>query len=197
MIFRVFKPGETGADNRRMTLTLILFLTLLAWAVYAYNRLIRDRNRVRTAWSDIDVQLRRRYDLVPNLVKTVQAYASYEKSLLSTVTELRERARATDEVSGKGELEIELARGVDRLIALAEAYPDLKANRSFLQLQTQLAEVEDHLQYARRYYNGAVRNLNTRIESFPDLIVARLFGFRQAGFFQAGEDGRQAIRVKT
>ena len=188
---------EITADKTAMTLILIPLFTLLVWAVYAYNRLIRDRNRVKTAWSDIDVQLRRRHDLVPNLVSTVKAYAAYEKSLLSTVTELRERARTTEEVSGKGELEGELARGVQRLIALAEAYPDLKANQSFLKLQSQLAEVEDHLQYARRYYNGAVRNINTRIESFPDLLIARLFRFRQAEFFQAGEDSRAAIEVKT
>jgi len=188
------------ADIVQMSFFLTVSLALpalLAWAIYAYNRLIRDRNRVSTAWSDIDVQLRRRHDLVPNLVKTVQAYAAYEKSLLSSVTALRERARTAEQIDGKGELESELAKGVNRLIALAEAYPDLKANQSFLELQGQLAEVEDHLQYARRYYNGSVRNLNTRIESFPDLFIARIFNFHQAKFFQAGEDSREPVRVKT
>ncbi len=188
---------DTVVDKPVMVLTFTLLLALGLWAIAAYNRLIRDRNRVRTAWSDIDVQLRRRHDLVPNLVRTVQAYAAYEKSLLSTVTALRARALATDEVDGKGDLEGKLAHGVARILALAEAYPDLKANRSFLELQAQLAEVEDHLQYARRYYNGAVRNLNTRIESFPDLLIARSFGFRQAAFFQAGEDSRAAIEIRT
>jgi len=154
------------------------------WGVYSYNRLVRDRNRVETAWSDIDVQLKRRHDLIPKLVAAVDQYAAYERSTLTTLVELRSRVAGVDDLNKKGALEGAIGSGLRSLMALVEAYPQLKADQNFLQLQAELSEVENQIQYARRFYNGTVRNLNTRIESFPDLLVARLFGYRQQPFFE-------------
>jgi LemA protein len=166
---------------------LILWLPaglLLVGAVTIYNLLIRDKNRVLAAWSDIDVQLKRRHDLLPKLVDAVRAYASYEKSTLEEITRLRTDAEQIETPVEKSRLETMITGRVRELIAVAEAYPDLKANRQFVDLMQQLSDVENHIQLARRYYNGAVRNLNIRIDSFPDLLIARLFGFKPAEFFQ-------------
>jgi LemA protein len=178
----------------------ILLIALLAglvlWGVLIFNRLVRDRNQVRSAWSDIDVQLTRRHDLVPQLVDAVRAYADYERATLSAVTELRTRAEAAGSLRDKARLEDEMEAGLHRLIALAEAYPELKADGNFLQLQRDLVETEDHLQYARRFYNGAVRIYNTRIESFPDMLVAKPFAFSPAEFFAVDDaEVRAAPRV--
>jgi LemA protein len=154
------------------------------WAIVIYNLLVRDKNRVLTAWSDIDVQLKRRHDLIPKLVEAVKHYADYESTMLTHITELRQQSETVADIARKGEVEQELAGTVNKLLAIAEDYPDLKASASYLDLQRNLTDVEQQLQYARRYYNGAVRNLNIRIESFPDMLVARLFGYRQAQFFQ-------------
>ncbi|HSJ23727.1 MAG TPA: LemA family protein [Longimicrobiales bacterium] len=170
-------------------------LILLAWVVYVFNRLVRLRNQMRTAWADIDVQLMRRHDLVPQLVAAVQGYAAHEKGLLQTVTELRAQAVATTSPAQLGTVETALEQALSRLFALKEAYPDLKASDNFAQLQQQLVEVEDHLQYARRFYNGAVRDYNTSIQRVPDLLVARSFGFGEAEFFQAGAAERGAVSV--
>ncbi len=156
---------------------------LLLWSVIIYNRLVRDRNRVSAGWSDIDVQLKRRHELIPKLVAAVQQYARYESSTMAAVTELREQARAR-EGAERARLETDIGRGVQRLIAIAEAYPDLQASGNFLALQNDISAVENDIQFARRYYNGAVRNLNTRIDSFPDLILARLFRFRPREYFE-------------
>ena len=155
-----------------MLTTLTLVVLAVAAAVWIYNRLVHDRNQVRNAWSDIDVQLVRRHDLVPQLVTAVKAYADYEQATMTAVTELRTRAEAASRLPDKAALEDAMETGLHRLIAVAEAYPDLKADANFRQLQDSLKEVEDHLQYARRFYNGSVRVLNTRIESFPHLLVA-------------------------
>jgi LemA protein len=165
------------------TITILISIALIAWAIFIYNRLVRDRNRVSAAWSDIDVQLKRRHDLLPKLVEAVKQYADYEKTTLSAVAELRARATETGTVAERGDVEVALGVGIQRLLAVAEAYPELKANQSFLDLQHNITEVENHIQYARRYYNGAVRNLNTRIESFPDLLLAKPFGYRYAEYF--------------
>jgi LemA protein len=165
-------------------LILIFCGTFTSWAILIYNRLVRDRNRVKTAWSDIDVQLKRRYDLIPKLVAAVEQYARYEQSTLKTIIEIRSQASQVDNADEKAPLEKLLGTGLGKLIALAEDYPELKADQSFLQLQRDLTDVENHIQYARRYYNGAVRNLNTRIASFPDLLIARSFGFQPQGFFE-------------
>lgn len=178
-------------------LSLVVLAGLLVWVVLIFNRLVRHRNQVRAAWSDIDVQLTRRHDLVPRLVDAVRAYADYERATLSAVTELRARAEKTERLRDKARLEDEMQLGLHRLIALAEAYPDLKADGNFLQLQRDLVDTEDQLQYARRFYNGAVRILNTRIETFPDLLVAKPFNFRPAEFFAVDDaEVRAAPRLE-
>ena len=156
----------------------------LAWFAWSFNRLVRDRNLVTEGWSGIDVQLKRRHDLVPSLVETVRGYAEFEKGLLEDVTRLRAGASGREATRELRNDENALTDRLRTLFAVAEAYPDLKANRSFLTLQQQLTEIEDALQYARRYYNGTVRNFNIRVESFPSNLVARLFGFSQAEFFE-------------
>ncbi len=170
----------------------IALIALVAWGIIVYNRLIADSNRIKAAWSDIDVQLRRRHDLIPQLVEAVKAYASYERKTLEEITSLRERSKVTDRVSEVGDIESELGGKVNRVMARIEAYPDLKADDSFISLQQNLTDVEDHIQYARRYYNGAVRIFNTRLDVFPDLIVARIFSFTPAEFFQIEEDEQRA-----
>lgn len=167
-----------------MVLISLVGLAVFAWAVFLYNRLVRDRNRVAAAWSDIAVQLKRRHDLIPKLVEAVRQYAAYESATLQAVTELRTRSEHAAEVGEIGAVESDLGSHLRRLLAVAESYPDLKADRSFLDLQQNLTQVENDLQYARRYYNGAVRNLNVRIDSFPDVLIARLFRYRPAAFFE-------------
>ena len=169
---------------------------LVVWAIVIFNRLVRYRNRTRAGWSDIDVQLQRRHDLIPRLVEAVRAYADYERATLSAVTELRRQSEQTDRPAAKARLEDRLAQGIERLLAVAESYPDLKASRNFLDLQDELVDTEDKLQYARRFYNGAVRELNTRIQSFPDLVVARTLGFREAEYFDAETGAEAAPAVK-
>ena len=167
-----------------MEILMLVFLLLLIWAVVIYNLLVRDRNHVLAAWSDIDVQLKRRHDLIPKLVDAVNAYAGYEKSTLDEITRLRSDAERIADPAEKARLEQGLTGRVRELVVLAEDYPELKASSQFLQLMQQLTEVENHIQYARRYYNGSVRNLTVRIHSFPDLLVARLLRFRTADFFE-------------
>lgn len=176
----------------------ILVIGLLVWAVVVFNLLIRDRNRVRQAWSDVDVQLTRRYDLVPRLVEMVKGYASYERALLTGVAELRSQGLALASPGSRGEVERSLGTGVQRLIAIAESYPDLKASENFLDLQHKLVDTEGQIQFARRYYNGAVNAFNTRIDQFPDLVVARLLRFRPAEFFNLDEPAHaQAPKVEV
>ena len=166
-----------------------LVVGLLAVAtVILYNRLVRSRNRVSTAWSDIDVQLQRRHDLIPQLVKAVDAYAQYEKATLEAVTELRAEAMRVVDVDARGKVEQALSEGVGRLLAVAESYPDLKANENFLKLQAELVETENYLQFARRYYNGSVRDYNTMTETVPSNLVARVFGFEPREVFQKTAD---------
>ena len=167
-----------------MTVVWLFVFVIIVWAIVIYNRLVRDRQRVLTAWSDIDVQLKRRYDLIPKLVAAVEQYASYERSTLETLIELRSRTGQVNDVGERGAIESQIGGGLRSLMALVEAYPELKADQSFLQLQGELTEVENHIQYARRFYNGSVRNLNTRIDSFPDLLLARVFNFIQQPFFE-------------
>jgi len=169
------------------TIFIILVAAILVWIAIIYNRLVSAKNTVLAAWSDIDVQLKRRHDLIPKLVEAVKQYASYEKATISAVTTLRTESEKIQEISKKGEVEIELGKMIHQLVAIAEDYPDLKANQSFLDLQYNLSEVEKNIQYARRYYNGAVRELNVRIESFPDLLIARFFHFLQAQYFDFDE----------
>jgi len=163
-------------------LILLVVIALLVWAAVSFNRLIRDRNRVAQAWSDVDVQLLRRHDLIPRLVEMVKGYAGYERAVLANVAELRSQgANATP--AARGEVEKTVTTGVSRLVALAEAYPDLKASENFRDLHTKLVDTENQIQYARRYYNGAVNLFNNRIQRFPDLLIANTFGFELAEFF--------------
>jgi LemA protein len=169
---------------------------LLVWAVFAYNRLVRLRNQVRTAWADIDVQLTRRHDLIPQLVAAVQGYANHERAALEAVTVLRSQAISLHSPARLAEVESALEQALSRIFALREAYPDLKASDNFARLQRDLVEVEEHLQYARRFYNGAVRDYNDAVQRMPDLIVARSANFQSEEFYQAKDEERPAVRVE-
>jgi len=173
----------------------LLAAAVLAAAIVAvlYNRLVRDRNRVDAAWSDIDVQLQRRHDLIPRLVEAVDQYAGYERATLEAVTALRVAATQATDIGDRGDAEEALSSGIGRLLLLAENYPELKADKSFLKLQYELVETEDYLQFARRYYNGSVRELNTRIETVPSNVIAGWFDFTQRGFFQKSADEAASV----
>ena len=164
------------------TIVLVILVALLVWAAVAFNLLIRDRNRVAQAWSDVDVQLLRRHDLIPRLVEMVKGYAGYERAVLSNIAELRGQS-GTASPAARGEAEKAVTSGVTKLVALAEAYPDLKASENFRDLHDKLVDTENQIQFARRYYNGAVNLLNNRIQRFPDLLIANTFGFKLAEFF--------------
>ena len=173
-----------------MSFVFLILLILVAWL---YNRLVAARNLARQGFADIDVQLKRRADLVPRLVEAVRGYAAYEKALLTTVTELRSAALADRTLAERFGHERQLGEGLKQLVLLQENYPDLKADANFRQLSQSLVEVEDHLQSARRFYNGAVKQYQTQLESFPDLMVARLFSFAPLPFFET--DDREGVRV--
>ena len=176
-------------------LAAVVVLALPVYGVWIFNRLVRQRNHVREGWSGIDVQLRRRTDLVPALVETVKGYAAHERKLFKDIAAIRSASIAAANVKTQQDTERDLKGALSRLIALQEAYPDLKADQNFLKLQEQLAEIEDHLQMARRYYNGSVRNLNIMIQSFPNLLVARPLGFEEAQFFEADDAASATPRV--
>jgi len=168
--------------------TVLLVVIALAvvmglWVVLAFNRLVRRRNLMREGWSGIDVQLKRRRNLIPNLVETVKAYSRHEKDVLAKVTELRSQGGGED-IKQTATRENALTDQLKMLFALAESYPKLKADVNYRQLMDHLADIEDQIQYARRYYNGAVRDYNIGVESFPSNTVARLFSFRLADFFE-------------
>ncbi len=166
-----------------IVLIVVLILTMLV--VFNYNALVRVRQHVRESWADIDTELKRRYDLVPNLVETVQGYASHERELFASVIAARTRAQASNGSPGsQASDEKPLVDGMRRLFAVAEAYPELKASENFLALQKELANTEDRIQRARRYFNANVREMNTRVEMFPSNIIARMFGFRREEYFE-------------
>jgi LemA protein len=179
-------------------LTRIVFALIAAAAIYAvviFNRLVRTRQMANEAWSGIDVQLKRRADLVPNLVEVVKGYAAHERGVLEEVTRLRGEAAALakEDVAHRAQAESALSVAIGRLIVLAENYPDLKASRNFLELQQQLATLETELQMARRYYNGAVRNQNMLVQSFPSNLVAALFGFGERDYFELSDAAERAV----
>jgi len=178
-----------------LTVLIMVTLAVLLWAAFGFNRLVRLRNQVRNAWADIDVQLRRRHDLVPQLVSAVKGYSGYERGVLTSVTELRAQAMTLKSPAKLGETEAALGKGVAQLLAVQEAYPEIKANQNFLQLQHDLVAIEDNLQYARRFYNGAVRDFNTSIQRFPDMLIAHAGGFAESEFFNAEEGDRPAVNV--
>ncbi len=161
--------------------------------IVLYNRLVRLRNMVREGWSGIDVQLKRRANLIPNLIETVKGYIGHERDLLEKVTELRSRSMQVGSLGEKQQVESALSGGLARLFAVAEGYPELKANQNFQNLQQQLSDIEDQIQLARRYYNGTVRNLNIAIESFPGNLVAGWFAFQPAEFFEIEEPRDRAV----
>lgn len=164
----------------------VLVLLVLIWVLLTYNRLVRLRNQVQNSWAQIEVQLKRRYDLVPNLVETVKGYAVHERDTLEAVTEARAAASSLQAPTQQAANDDALTGTLKSLFAVAEAYPDLKANQEFLQLQQQLEDTENRIAYARQYYNDAVLTLNTKVSTVPSVLVASMFGFRRAQFFQAG-----------
>ena len=182
-----------------MELILALILVIaLAWAVWTYNQLVRLRNQVSEAWAGIDVQLQRRHELVPNLVATVKGYMKHESGVLERVSRLRGHPEMR--VDERADQESGLSRSIGRLFALAEDYPDLKASDGFQQLHSSLVEIEEHLQFARRYYNGSVRDNNNLVEGFPSLLIAGLFAFKSATFFEielASQRAAPAVELGT
>lgn len=193
--------GAPSAPSLRakteMTLSMIAFVSIvllaLLWAVLAFNRLVRLRNQARTAWADIDVQLTRRHDLVPQLVAAVQGYASHEGAVLEAVTTLRSQAVALTSPARLGEVEAALEQALGRLFALKEAYPDLKASANFIQLQGELTNTEDRIAAARRFFNGNVRALNTRVATFPSNLIASMFGFHRRDFFELTDPAARTV----
>jgi len=165
------------------------------YAVTIYNRLVKNRQMAEEGWSGIDVQLKRRADLIPNLVDTVKGYAGHEREALEHVTRLRAEVGkvAPGDIAERGKLEGLLSGAIGRLLAVAENYPDLKASANFLKLQQSLGDVENEIQLSRRYYNGAVRNLNVMVESFPSNLVAGQFGFAKREYFEIGDDADRKV----
>jgi LemA protein len=173
-----------------------IVVVLLVASVLIYNSLVRRRNQVDNAWSQIDVQLKRRYDLIPNLVETVKGYAAHERGTLEAVTEARARAINAQGPADQASAENVLSGALKSLFAVSESYPDLKANQSFLALQQELTETEDRAAYARQYYNDAVLSYNNAIGTVPQSIFAAMFGFRPREYFQAGGEERGQVRVQ-
>lgn len=171
---------------------LLVLIALAVVTLVIYNGLVQLKVRAESAWSDIDVQLKRRHDLVPNLVETVKGYAGHERGTLESVVEARSRAMSAQGPASRAAAENMLTGALKSLFALAEAYPQLRAAENFAQLQQQLAGIEDGIQNARRYYNAVVRDLNTKIQQFPSNLVARTFGFREREFFEI-DDGERAV----
>lgn len=170
-------------------------LAALIFGIAVYNSLVQSKILVDEAWSGIDVQLKRRYDLIPNLVETVKGYAKHEKSTFEKVTELRNSAMKATSIEEKGQLENQLSSTLKTLFAVAENYPELKANENFIKLQDSLGEIETELQGARRYYNGTVRDFNTKIMVFPNNLIAGFLGFKSREFFAAEEEAKGNVKV--
>jgi LemA protein len=183
-----------------ITITWIIITVLvliILWVIMAFNGLVLLKNRSKEAWADIDVQLKRRYDLIPNLVETVKGYATHERELFEKVTQARTAAMGATGLKDKADAENALSGTLKSLFAVAENYPDLKASSNFLELQRELTDTEDKIQAARRFYNTNVRDLNIKIESFPANIIASSFGFKEMELFQTANDAeKQPIAVK-
>ena len=175
---------------------LIIIVLVIIWAIAIYNGLITLKNRVDEAWSDIDVQLKRRYDLIPNLVNTVKGYAAHEKEVFEKVTEARTQAMSAGSAQEKAQAENALSGTLKSLFAVAENYPDLKANQNFLELQRELTDTEDKIQAARRFYNGNVRDFNIKIESFPNNIFAGMLHFTKRDFFEGNGEEKEPVKVE-
>ncbi len=175
---------------------LVVAVVIILWVIFTFNGLVRRRNQGKEAWADIDVQLKRRYNLIPNLVETVKGYASHEKGVFERVTEARTRAMGAKTLKEKGEAENLLTGTLKTLFAVSENYPELKASGNFLELQRELRDTEDKIQAARRFYNTNVRDLSIKIESFPANIVAKLFNFKKMELFEVSEgEAREVPKV--
>ena len=179
-----------------LKIVLIVVAVIVLWFILTYNRLVVLKNRAKEAWSDIDVQLKRRYNLIPNLVETVKGYAVHERELFENVTKARAQAMQAQSIKEKGEAENALSSTLKSLFAVAEGYPDLKASANFLELQRELRDAEDKIQAARRFYNTNVRDLNIRIESFPVNLISGLLGFKKMDFFEAEAGEKELPKVK-
>ena len=178
---------------------LIVVAVVVIYVVLAYNGLVTLKNRTEEAWSDIDVQMKRRYDLIPNLVNTVKGYATHEQTAFEKVTEARAKAMSASGVADKGQAENMLTGALKSVFAIAEAYPDLKANQNFLELQQELSDTENKIQASRRFYNGNVRDLNTKIQTLPSNIIAGTFAFATREFFELDESeaaAKQPVAVQ-
>ena len=181
------------------TIILIVIAVVVLWAIYAYNSLVALVNQAKEAWSDISVQLKRRYDLIPNLVETVKGYATHESSVFERITEARTHAIGAGTVAEQGQAENMLTGALKSIFAVAEAYPDLKANQNFLQLQKELSDTEDKIQASRRFYNTAVMALNTAEQSFPGNIIASSFGFKPMDLFELSTNdsaAKEPVKVR-
>jgi len=180
-------------------LWILIGITILVviWLIAVYNSLIKLRNRTDEAWSDIDVQLKRRYNLIPNLVQTVKGYAKHERELFENVTKARTAAMGAQTMEEHGKAENMLSGALKSLFAVAENYPDLKANQNFLELQRELSDTENKIQAARRFFNGNVRDFNIKIETFPNNLVAGMFNFNKKDFFEVQEaEVREPVKVE-
>lgn len=172
---------------------------VVIWVIAAYNGLVRVRNVVKNAWAQIDVQLKRRYDLIPNLVETVKGYMKHERELLENVTKARSQAVEMSNIADpaqRAQLENALSQALKQLYVVVENYPDLKANQNAMRLQEELTSTENKIAFSRQFYNDSVMRMNNRIEMFPTSIIAGMFGFKQAEMFEADEEERQAVKVK-
>ena len=176
-----------------LNIVLFIVFVLVLWLASTYNSLVKIKNRAKEAWSDIDVQLKRRYNLIPNLVETVKGYAVHEREVFEKVTEARSRAMGAQSVEEKAKAENMLTNTLKSLFAVSENYPDLKASVNFLELQRELRDTEDKIQAARRFYNGNVRDLNIKREAFPSNIVASIFNFKKMDLFELEEAGAREV----
>ncbi len=179
------------------TFILVLAGIIVLWIIWMYNSFVRAVNRTKEAWADIDVQLKRRYDLIPNLVETVKSYAQHEREVFQEVTEARARALGAKSVKEKEDAENQVSSALKSILAVAENYPQLRAVESFTNLQNELADTENKIQAARRFYNGNVRDLNTRVQSFPYNVIARTFKFKERELFELeNEEARESVKVE-
>jgi len=183
---------------QRMNIIFVfVVVVILAWIVISYNGFVQLINRADEAWSDIDVQLKRRWDLIPNLVNTVKTYAKHEKTVFEEVTNARVKAMGAQSVHDKDVADGVVKDSIGKLLAIAENYPQLQASSDFVKLQEELTDTEDTIASARKYYNGTVRNLNIKIHSFPDMLIASAAGFKEREFFEADEEEREPIHLSS
>jgi len=173
---------------------LIVVIFIVFWLVAVYNNFIKRRNRVQESWSDIEVQLKRRYNLIPNLVETVKGYATHEREVFTKVTDARAKAMQAESIKDRAEAERGLTGALKSLFAVAENYPNLRASENFQKLQDELTDTEDKIQAARRFYNGNVRDYNTNLEIFPNNLIASIFNFKKAEFFEIEEEEKEMAR---